>query len=101
QRLKSALWFTIGKIVDAECVTLKVNATPQFIAALTELVWAQLENVGRDLESFAKHAGRTTVNTDDVLLLARRNDGLEELLRGFVEKEVAVGKGGKGKERAR
>lgn len=42
QRLKSALWFTIGKIVDAECVTLHVNATPQFIAALTELVWAQL-----------------------------------------------------------
>ncbi|KAH0603655.1 uncharacterized protein H6S33_007314 [Morchella sextelata] len=100
-RLKSALWFTIGKIVDTECVALHVNATPQFIAALTELVWAQLENVGRDLESFAKHAGRTTVNTDDVLLLARRNDGLEELLRGFVEKEVAAGKGGKGKGRAR
>lgn len=63
------------------------NATPQFIGALTELVWAQVENVGRDLESFAKHAGRQTVGTQDVLLLARRNEGLQELMEEFVEKE--------------
>lgn len=42
QRLKSALWFSIGKIVDEETLRLGVNATPQFIGALTELVWAQL-----------------------------------------------------------
>jgi len=43
------------------------------------------ENSSKDLESFAKHAGRTQINADDVLLLARRNEGLESLLRGFVE----------------
>lgn len=42
QRLKSALWFSIGKIVDEETLRLGVNATPQFIGALTELVWAQI-----------------------------------------------------------
>lgn len=42
QRLKSALWFSIGKIVDEEILQLNVNATPQFIGALTEMVWAQL-----------------------------------------------------------
>lgn len=42
QRLKSALWFSIGKIVDEETLKLGVNATPQFIGALTELVWAQI-----------------------------------------------------------
>ncbi|CAZ81356.1 unnamed protein product [Tuber melanosporum] len=101
QRLKSALWFSIGKIVDEEILQLNVNATPQFIGALTEMVWAQIENVSRDLESFARHAGRSTVSTDDVLLLARRNEGLGELLKAFVDEENAgklVDKGrGKGK----
>jgi centromere protein S len=41
----------------------------------------------RDLESFAKHAKRSQINTDDVLLLARRNEGLETLLKMFVEEQ--------------
>jgi centromere protein S len=45
-----------------------------------------LESISRDLESFAKHAGRTQISTDDVMLLARRNEGLEALLRSYVEK---------------
>lgn len=42
QRLKSALWLSIGKIVDEETIKLGINATPQFIGALTEMVWAQI-----------------------------------------------------------
>jgi centromere protein S len=42
QRLKSALWYSIGKIVDEETLRLGVNATPQFIGSLTELTWAQI-----------------------------------------------------------
>jgi histone H3/H4 len=61
------------------------NATPQFIGALTELVWAQIANTAKDLENFAKHAGRSQISTDDVMLLARRNEGLESLLRSYVE----------------
>ncbi|RMJ26479.1 hypothetical protein PHISP_02630 [Aspergillus sp. HF37] len=87
ERLKSALWLSIGKIVDEETIRLGINATPQFIGALTEMVWAQIENVGQDLESFAKHAGRSTVNVTDVMLLARRNEGLESILRAFVEQQ--------------
>ncbi|CAL5873105.1 uncharacterized protein PFLUO_LOCUS7374 [Penicillium psychrofluorescens] len=85
ERLKSALWLSIGKIVDEETIKLGANATPQFIGALTEMVWAQIETVSQDLESFAKHAGRSTVNVSDVMLLARRNDGLDSILRAFVE----------------
>lgn len=77
KRLKSALWFSIGKIVDEETLKLGINATPQFIGALTEMVWAQIgtlwhlghilhalqvsilklqwtETTSTDLESFAK-----------------------------------------------
>lgn len=49
QRLKSALWFSIGKIVDEETLKLGVNATPQFIGALTEMVWAQIGEPQRPL----------------------------------------------------
>ncbi|KAJ5127986.1 Histone-fold [Penicillium atrosanguineum] len=87
ERLKSALWMSIGQIVDEETMKLGVNATPQFIGALTEMVWTQIETVSQDLESFAKHAGRSTVNVTDVMLLARRNEGLDSILRAFVEQQ--------------
>lgn len=34
-----------------------------------------------------RHAGRNTISTDDVMLLARRNEGLEEVLRSFLDKQ--------------
>ncbi|BDD62381.1 hypothetical protein MPDQ_001395 [Monascus purpureus] len=87
ERFKSALWLYIGKIVDEETIKLGVNTTPQFIGALTEMVWAQIETVSHDLEAFARHAGRSTINVSDVMLLARRNEGLESILRAFVDQQ--------------
>jgi len=102
KRLKSALWLSLGRLIDAHSLLHGTNATPQFIGSLTELVYAQIQSASRDLESFAKHAGRSTVTTDDVLLLARRNDGLQTLLRQHVD-ELRAADGGskKGKGRAR
>lgn len=45
------------------------------------------ENVAADLESFSRHAGRSTITTDDVLLVTRRNDALYGIMREFVDKE--------------
>ena len=81
EKLKSTLWFQIGKIVDEETFNLGVHGTPQYIGSLAELVWVQIANAAIDLESFAKHAGRQTVKTEDVMLLTRRNEGLEGILR--------------------
>lgn len=85
ERLKQALWFSVGKIVDEDTIRRGINATPQFIAALTELIWTQIENVAKDLETFSRHASRTTISTDDVLLLARRNEDLYEVMKEFVD----------------
>ncbi|RAQ41989.1 apoptosis-inducing TAF9-like domain 1 family protein [Aspergillus flavus] len=63
ERLKSALWLAIGKIVDDETIKLGVNATPQFIGALTEMVWAQIgmstcpERIATELSSQLVHGG--------------------------------------------
>lgn len=125
QRLKAALWFAVGKMVDEDCLRRNRNATPQFIGALTEMVWTQIgkmlslsllcsllgfrhltsqatENVALDLESFSRHAGRTTVQTDDVLLLARRNADLHDIIKDFVdEQNAAKVSRAKGKGRAK
>ena len=56
-----------------------------------------------DLESFSRHAGRTTVREDDVLLLTRRNEALQTIMKDFVDREKAeAGKksAAKGKGRA-
>jgi len=95
-KLKAALWFSIGKIVDEESLRLDANATPQFIGALTEMAWTQIENIAADLEGFSRHAGRTTVNTDDVLLITRRNDALHGIMKDVVDKESVK----KGKQKA-
>ncbi|KAK8135836.1 hypothetical protein PG984_003776 [Apiospora sp. TS-2023a] len=82
-RLKQALWFAVGKIADEESLRRNRNVTPQFIGALMELAVAQ------DLESFSRHAGRSTITTDDVLLLARRNEDLHGIIKDSIDKEKA------------
>ena len=42
QRLKSALWYSVGQIIDHDTLTSNTNATPQFIVALMEMVWMQI-----------------------------------------------------------
>ncbi|TGO51266.1 hypothetical protein BCON_0165g00160 [Botryotinia convoluta] len=101
ERLKAALWFSIGKIVEEEAVRLNSNATNQFIGALTEMVWHQIENVTMDLESFSRHAGRSTITTDDVLLVTRRNDALHDIIKDFIDQEKAKSTNEKGKGRTK
>lgn len=81
EKLKAALWYAVGQMVDSITLNQDLNATPHFIGGLSEMVWTQIDNVARDLEAFAKHSGRSTINCKDVLLLGRRNEGLDELLQ--------------------
>ncbi|KAK9477496.1 kinetochore component CENP-S-domain-containing protein [Lipomyces japonicus] len=89
-RLKSAIYYTVGKIVDEECVTLEYNATPQYTAALTELVYAQAVAMATDIEAFANHAKRKVISTDDVLMMCRRNPGLKEVLEEYVQEAAEI-----------
>ncbi|KAI0600449.1 kinetochore component CENP-S-domain-containing protein [Biscogniauxia sp. FL1348] len=97
EQLKAALWYAVGKMVDEETLRRNRNVTPQFIGALTEMVWTQIENVAMDLESFSRHAGRSTITTDDVLLLARRNQDLHGIVKDFIDAHKAAKVKGKSK----
>ncbi|GAA5834341.1 hypothetical protein JCM9279_004289 [Rhodotorula babjevae] len=77
QSLKAAVWYTIAQ---EEELSLPFAASEHFVASLAEVVFQQALTLGKDLERFANHAGRLTINADDVKLAARRNEPLYELL---------------------
>lgn len=77
-------------------IPLHLDPLPPSPSQRAELTQNQkTENVAQDLESFSRHAGRTTVTTDDVLLVTRRNEALQGIMVDFVER----GKAGKERER--
>ncbi|BGP52913.1 hypothetical protein JCM8202v2_000470 [Rhodotorula sphaerocarpa] len=79
QALKAAVWYTVTKIAQEEAeLSLPFAASEHFVAALAEVVFQQALSLGRDLERFAQHAGRLTINADD--LATRRNKPMHETL---------------------
>lgn len=57
----------------------------QFKLPISSLTSCPAGSVAVDLESFAQHAGRSTITTDDVLLITRRNDELHDIMKSFVD----------------
>lgn len=57
------------------------------------------ENIAIDLESFANHASRQNVTTEDVLLLARKNPDLQQIMGDFVQerKDIKMARGRAGR----
>ncbi|XP_049631358.1 centromere protein S [Suncus etruscus] len=76
QRLKAAVHYTVGRLCEKVAADKEVTFSKQTIAAIAEMTFHQCENFAKDLEMFARHAKRSTINTDDVKLLARRSSSL-------------------------
>jgi centromere protein S len=86
-RLQAATHYFIGKICDNEEKNLDLTVSKKAIAALNEVLLDFAGVVAEDLEQFAKHAKRTTIRPDDILLCARRNKTLHKQLSDQVEQE--------------
>uniref|UniRef100_A0A8C6H2L8 Centromere protein S n=1 Tax=Mus spicilegus TaxID=10103 RepID=A0A8C6H2L8_MUSSI len=87
QRLKAAVHYTVGCLCQEVTLDKQVNFSKQTIAAISEVTFRQCENFAKDLEMFARHAKRSTVTTEDVKLLARRNNSL---LKYITEKNEEI-----------
>ncbi|CAG8689039.1 13469_t:CDS:2, partial [Racocetra persica] len=83
--LKTTLWQRVYEICQQEAEYLKVIPTHQFVSALTDLVYKQAETAAINLENFANHANRTTILMEDVKLLTRRNEDLNEMINNFAK----------------
>jgi len=42
ERLKAALWYSVGQTIDSISLDKDINATPHFIGAMSEMLWAQI-----------------------------------------------------------
>ncbi|KFP70672.1 Centromere protein S, partial [Acanthisitta chloris] len=76
QRLRAALHYAVGGLCQEVEEDKDVRFSKQTIAAITEITFRQCETFAKDLEMFARHAKRSTINTEDVKLLARRSSSL-------------------------
>ncbi|MBN3326198.1 CENPS protein, partial [Atractosteus spatula] len=78
QRLRAAVHYTVGLLCRE--VGEQSDVHRQSIAALAETTFRQSDTFAKDLEAFARHAKRTTVNAEDVKLLARRSTALHKYI---------------------
>lgn len=111
QRLKAAVHYTVGSLCQEMAEEKQVQYSKQTIAALSEVTFRQCETFARDLEMFARHAKRSTINAEDVKLLARRSNALYDYITRISEalasrnqeqkkkkKSVSAGKGARSTE---
>ncbi|XP_028369555.1 centromere protein S-like [Phyllostomus discolor] len=87
QRLKAAVHYTVGCLCSEAAADTQVQLSRQAVAAIAEVTFRQCENFAKDLEMFARHARRSTINTEDVKLLARRSNSL---LKYITEKNEEI-----------
>eukprot|EP00658_Telonema_sp_P-2_P006727 TRINITY_DN12539_c0_g1_i2.p1 TRINITY_DN12539_c0_g1~~TRINITY_DN12539_c0_g1_i2.p1 ORF type:complete len:120 (+),score=35.43 TRINITY_DN12539_c0_g1_i2:168-527(+) len=67
---------------------MDVSVSKQSVNVLHQMVLGLVETMTMDLETFAAHARRKTINAEDVMLLARRSDTLREHLESLRETEA-------------
>ncbi|XP_057365779.1 centromere protein S-like [Daphnia carinata] len=80
QRLKASIHFTVGKMCEEQEIKTQISFDKNVIATISEILWQKIKLISQDLEAFAKHGKRTTINLDDVKLLVRRNEDLKAIL---------------------
>jgi centromere protein S len=94
QRLCASLHYAVGLISEALSASENGHEIPfdkSVVGSVANLAFSQLTQNGKDLEAFAKHAKRTTIQSDDVKLMVRRNTGLlEHISKLSSEQQIAA-----------
>ena len=74
--LVASILYSVSKICDAEGAARGLVFDKPFKQTVAHVVLGVTQTLGTDLECFAQHGKRSTINYDDVLLCARRNPDL-------------------------
>uniref|UniRef100_A0A2P2J6B7 Centromere protein S-like n=2 Tax=Rhizophora mucronata TaxID=61149 RepID=A0A2P2J6B7_RHIMU len=70
-------------IAEAEAKRGDMEISEPIMVCIADMAFKYSEQLAKDLELFAHHAGRKSVNMEDVVLSAHRNEHLAALLRSF------------------
>ncbi|KAG5836260.1 hypothetical protein ANANG_G00252710 [Anguilla anguilla] len=99
QRLKAAIHFTVARFCEEVGQDCQKKYSKLAIAAISETTFKQCDIFARDLEAFARHAKRTTVNVEDVKLAARRSTSLANYISEKSEELTSITKEQKGRRK--
>ncbi|XP_040182288.1 centromere protein S [Rana temporaria] len=99
QRLKAAVHYTVGGLCQDVAEDQEVQYSKQAIAAISEIAFRQCETFAKDLELFARHGKRSTINVDDVKLLSRRSRSLHTHISAYSEEIASNNQEQKGKKK--
>uniref|UniRef100_A0A3Q1G1U4 Centromere protein S n=1 Tax=Acanthochromis polyacanthus TaxID=80966 RepID=A0A3Q1G1U4_9TELE len=104
-RLKAAVHYTVGRLCQKIGEDHRREFSRQVIAAIAETTFRQCDVFAKDLEAFARHAKRSTVNTEDVKLAARRSTALSIYIQNkseeLTQEQRDLKKKGTGKRKSR
>nr|CAD1820472.1 unnamed protein product [Ananas comosus var. bracteatus] len=81
--LRDRFRLSVISIANAEAEKVGMGISEPVVACIADLAFKYTEQLAKDVELFAQHAGRKSVNMEDVILSAHRNDHLAGLLRSF------------------
>ncbi|AES73005.1 putative transcription factor Hap3/NF-YB family [Medicago truncatula] len=70
-------------IAESEANKSGMEVSKVVVACVADLAFKYTERLAKDLQLFAQHANRKSVNMEDVILCAHRNENLSSLLRTF------------------
>ncbi|KAM7471576.1 hypothetical protein LguiA_009759 [Lonicera macranthoides] len=70
-------------IAEAEAKQNDMEISRPIMTCISDLAFKYAEQLAKDLELFAQHAGRKSVNMEDVILCAHRNEHLGASLRSL------------------
>ena len=68
ERLKAALWYSVGQTIDSISLDKDINATPHFIGAMSEMLWAQIGSENRLYFFFVSSNGSDTLQKTSAMI---------------------------------
>ncbi|CAG4940736.1 unnamed protein product [Parnassius apollo] len=92
QKARVSLHRDVQAICKESCHLLGLEITKPAMEIIAELLYKKISIYGLDLEAFAKHAKRSTINADDVKLLVRRNPSLKTHLNTIQSNQPSTSK---------
>ncbi|KAG8081786.1 hypothetical protein GUJ93_ZPchr0014g47517 [Zizania palustris] len=81
--LRDRLRLSVIKIATSEGHKVGMEVADPVVACIADLAYKSAEQLAKDVELFAQHAGRKSIKMEDVILIAHKNEHLMGLLRTF------------------
>lgn len=90
--MRSALAHAVGELCEQERGEKGLAMEPSAVATLAYVVENYVKVLAVDLPAFARHAKRSTIQVEDVLLMTRHSPDLADKMNDFVDARDLRGK---------